>query len=263
VSTILDAQRELESRGAAFPPQPPRHDPNLPWGFIALACVALGAVALGFLWLRTGRQAPEAVATAPASSPSTRAASAPAAPHPDDRAEKQPVGHVMDKPQGRALPKSPGAALGGRDEASAPTTAAAPQVAPLAPRVGHDRPLRRPEKGKPAVASNAPQRVRPDPPPAARVAPVEPPAPPPPAPAPESPSSASSGGEPRVEVKSIAYAKGRSMRAVTLQIDGARPVTLHEGESAGGVEVQLILPETIYLRHGANIYAVGRPLRLQ
>ena len=32
---------------------------------------------------------------------------------------------------------------------------------------------------------------------------------------------------------------------------------LRQGESASGIEVQLILPEAVYVRHGPDVFAVG------
>lgn len=78
------------------------------------------------------------------------------------------------------------------------------------------------------------------------------------APAPGEPASREAAtGEPGLQVKSIAYTSGAADRTVTLEINGTRTVTLHEGESAGGLEVQLILPAAVYLRRGGNVFAVG------
>ena len=62
-----------------------------------------------------------------------------------------------------------------------------------------------------------------------------------------------------VRVMSIAYSPDMSLRAVTLRIGDARPVTLHEGESASGVEVQLILRDAVYIRQGGNVVALRAP----
>lgn len=69
-------------------------------------------------------------------------------------------------------------------------------------------------------------------------------------------SAPRSAGEPRVEVAGIAYSAVAEQRAVTLAVNGARPVTLREGEAAGEVEVQLILPDRVYVRHAGQIFAV-------
>jgi hypothetical protein len=44
---------------------------------------------------------------------------------------------------------------------------------------------------------------------------------------------------------------------VALAIDGAPSVILRQGESAGGVEVQLILPGAVYVRRGPDVFALG------
>jgi hypothetical protein len=64
----------------------------------------------------------------------------------------------------------------------------------------------------------------------------------------------SSGGS-QVEVMSIGYAADVSARTASLRISG-QPVTLHQGDSARGIEVQLILPHSVYLRRGRDIFAV-------
>lgn len=72
--------------------------------------------------------------------------------------------------------------------------------------------------------------------------------------APAAPSSVP--GQPRIQVQSIVYSGEPEKRAVTLRIDG-RAATLREGESANGLEVQLILRDAVYLRHGGNVFAVS------
>ena len=68
--------------------------------------------------------------------------------------------------------------------------------------------------------------------------------------------TAASGEGTSLRLESIAYAKAAGERSVTLAIDGA-PVVLRQGESASGIEVQLILPEAVYLRYGTDVFAVG------
>jgi hypothetical protein len=53
-------------------------------------------------------------------------------------------------------------------------------------------------------------------------------------------------------VASIDYSPEANRRAVTLRLDG-NVITLREGESAGGVEVQLIEAEGVYVRRGAEV----------
>jgi hypothetical protein len=70
-------------------------------------------------------------------------------------------------------------------------------------------------------------------------------------------TTAPAPGEPQVQVKSIVYSSLPAQRTVTLQVEGASARTLHEGESLNGMEVQLIVPDAVYLRHGASVFAVG------
>ena len=60
-----------------------------------------------------------------------------------------------------------------------------------------------------------------------------------------------------VHLESIRYGAGQAERAATLVIDGATPVTLRQGESAGDVEVQLVLPQSVYVRRGGEVFALG------
>jgi hypothetical protein len=63
-------------------------------------------------------------------------------------------------------------------------------------------------------------------------------------------------GEPRVDLASLAYSPMPDQRAVVVRINGAAATRLREGESAGGVEVTLIMRDRVYLRHAGNIFAV-------
>jgi hypothetical protein len=60
-----------------------------------------------------------------------------------------------------------------------------------------------------------------------------------------------------VRLRSIGYVTAPEKRTATLTVDGAPAVTLRQGESAGGIEVQLILRESVYVRHGPDVFAVG------
>lgn len=66
---------------------------------------------------------------------------------------------------------------------------------------------------------------------------------------------ADSGLEHVVRVQGVAYASAPERRTATLAIDGAPEVTLRQGESARGIEVQLILRDQVYLRYGADVFA--------
>lgn len=133
---------------------------------------------------------------------------------------------------------------------TAPTT----RPAPVAPTREVDEPPRgRVERWRPAgpppLASNA---VAPRGTPAAPLAPID-------APVPEYPASPSreSGVPSVVELEGIRHAEAPGQRSVMLAIDGAAPVRLRQGEAAGGIEVQLILPDAVYVRRGGDVFAVG------
>jgi hypothetical protein len=51
---------------------------------------------------------------------------------------------------------------------------------------------------------------------------------------------------------SVHYAESRSQRSATLRIDGS-PVILHEGDTAHGIELQLVTPAGAYVRRGAEV----------
>lgn len=71
------------------------------------------------------------------------------------------------------------------------------------------------------------------------------------------PSRPAAGGP--VVVESVGVGPTGQERTVALAINGAKAVTLRQGESAGGYEVQLILPDAVYLRHGGNVFALDVP----
>ncbi len=63
-------------------------------------------------------------------------------------------------------------------------------------------------------------------------------------------------GDAGIQVQSIRYTPDSTKRTVTLRIGGTAE-TLHEGESARDVEVQLILPDMVYVRQGGNVFAIA------
>ena len=75
-----------------------------------------------------------------------------------------------------------------------------------------------------------------------------------PAAPPEQPAQTSDGSALRVQ--SINYSSVREKRTVTLTVDGSRTVTLRQGESAAGIEVQLILRDAVYVRQGTDVFVV-------
>jgi hypothetical protein len=59
----------------------------------------------------------------------------------------------------------------------------------------------------------------------------------------------------RVQVSAIAYARNAADRAATLHV-GGQVATVHQGEIVNGLQVQLSLPDSVYLRSGGDIFAV-------
>ena len=59
---------------------------------------------------------------------------------------------------------------------------------------------------------------------------------------------------PRVQISFLVYARAPERRMVWLSIDGGSLITLHEGESSGGLEVARILPDRIHLRHNGQVF---------
>jgi hypothetical protein len=68
----------------------------------------------------------------------------------------------------------------------------------------------------------------------------------------DAPRSAPDG---QVAVESIRYAANAHERVATMRIGGRR-VTLRQRESVDGVEVQLIMPNGVYLQRGAEVYLI-------
>jgi hypothetical protein len=66
------------------------------------------------------------------------------------------------------------------------------------------------------------------------------------------PEVASAGQGADIAVRSITYSPDGRRRSATVRVNG-QIATVHEGETVHGVEVQLILPGSIYIRHGADI----------
>jgi hypothetical protein len=59
-----------------------------------------------------------------------------------------------------------------------------------------------------------------------------------------------------VRVLAIAYSPVNARSTVSISLDGGTPVTLRQGENVNGLEVQLITPESVYLRQGGNVFAL-------
>jgi hypothetical protein len=133
---------------------------------------------------------------------------------------------VTPKPE--AVPSAPAAAVAS-PEAGAPPKLAWLETADV-PRA---KVLRGPTAAAPADRASPPA----DEPPAAEREGVTP---------------ATSG---QVAVESIHYAANAQERVATMRIGGRR-VTLRQRESVGGVEVQLIMPNGVYLQRGSEVYLI-------
>ena len=146
-----------------------------------------------------------------------------------------------------------GPALQDRHAAESPggTTPGSDAVPPVAPP---------PQAAEPAAGSAAPPswlgRAEP---PRARIAPGASPSermpstsPAPPAPAQSSGAASPVQDDSIIAVSSISYSPDAGRRSVTMRVGGTL-ATLREGQSAHGVEVQLILPGSVYVRRGAEI----------
>jgi hypothetical protein len=84
-------------------------------------------------------------------------------------------------------------------------------------------------------------------------------------PAPDASASAGVGrtiprppGEPIVRISSLSYSSSPTRRVVSLSVNNSNPISVREGERVGGVEVTLIMPDSIYVKHAGNIFAVSR-----
>jgi hypothetical protein len=134
-----------------------------------------------------------------------------------------------------------------------PPSSAAPSIvvqqpvrpAPPLPRDMEGAPRARVERWKPTAAPPPPSGVAAD---AASTAPQT---------AAMFAGASDTPAESTLRVESIRYTEAPGERSVALAIDGAPSVILRQGESAGGVEVQLILPGAVYVRRGPDVFALG------
>ncbi len=272
MTTILKAVQEIEARaGAAPPPATTSRDERpgtasrvLVRVLLALCVgIAIGAAAVA---VHTSRPAPPAPAPAEPAHEAAHVAAPPAhaaAPHPRDPSSAtiadatrihsgQPARDAVapeEQPWGRVEKKS---AAG-----DAPRAAAVEAPSPHAPaaelqsRPADARGAAMPARRSNARAAEAPSRrsgaaAHDDARANARAA---------------AGAHQSSGWTPagvRVEVTAIDSADNAGGRTATLRI-GDRTVTLRQGESASGLEVQLIRPDAVYLRSGRDIFAVDAP----
>jgi hypothetical protein len=234
VSSILEALKKVEAverRPLDLPssPSPPPRGRRI-GTVLAIAFTAGAGLAL---WLRPAAHAPSTPVTPPTPPPASAPATPPAAhPAPAQVAAPPtpPANHV-------ATPAPPRVVV------------PAPPPAPLAPPVAA-------APAPPAPITEAPKNP-PNPPP--RVA-SQPTAPAPPGAVHASPGetvlSRPPAGAPRVQLSFLVYSQTPERRSVVLAIDGGSLVTLHEGETAVGLEVARILPDRVHLRMGGQVFAV-------
>jgi hypothetical protein len=107
----------------------------------------------------------------------------------------------------------------------------------------------------PGVTPGATTAPAPTPPPRRTAAADATTAPAPPAAAPAdtaaAPAPTGSGGQ--VAVEAISYAAAPGQRVATMRVHGKR-VTLREREAVDGIEVQLIMPNGVYVQRGSEVY---------
>jgi hypothetical protein len=244
VTTILKAVEELERRRAATAPHPEARaieEPRRRWSWLA-ALVTLTSAVAALVFFVSGLYLRQQ--TAETAAPSEQTAVNPQQPAHRPVAQEAPATDELPRPslanQGAAAPRED------VPPATAPLVAAvpvqkiaphpnpqAPQIEALAPTDGaHETSPRRAESRRAAIHRSETQRV-------------------------EVRASAPRGSAPGIQVKSISYSPAPAQRMVTLRIGGAGLVTLHEGDSVSGVEVQLILSDAVYLRRGGSVFAVG------
>jgi hypothetical protein len=228
VSSILDALRQLENAGSQPAPDdmpPMESESRTRWPLLALA----GACVVGIVmtWALWPSPAPIGEPPAPdATLASNAVALPPAAPAP-------PPARVRDAEPPRAEMEA---------------KPAAPMAEPAPPRMAAARP---PVARNPIARAAAPV---PEPDEAAEYEP-----------APEESPTAGIGrniprppGEPLVRVGSITYSSSPTRRVVSLSVNNSQPIYVREGERVGGVEVTLIMPDGVYVKHNGNIFAVSR-----
>jgi hypothetical protein len=219
VSSILDALEKLESRrtpGAT--PEPPRRTRRRLVPLLAGAALAAFATGIAFtaVLLRPAEEEPVVVAPRPA------------APEPPQAAEAAPA--AVTNPPPAAPPRAAEQPWG-------------EVVSPPAPRGFSANPA---PAREPVARSAPPPRERRD---ATELAAAPPPAAPPPV-------AKRPDGAPEVQVSFLVYSSVPTRRTVALKVDGGGLVTLHEGESAGGLSVREILPDGVDLDWQGQTYTV-------
>ncbi len=273
MSSILDALEKVEAaerwKPGTVAPRPERRSKLRLASFVVGVAFAAGA-GVAALVLRSPQRsvAPEPARVAPAA-PAPTVADAPALPAPPAAAEAPPVA-APPPPVAAAEPPIAIAAV-----PPPPPPAAAPAVPAPAAAVSATPPPAAPAVPPPTAAGAAPTpaAVATPAPPPPRVAPSMPDAPRPSEPAAAAPVAPAEGprapvvaaveprndnrpvARPAVRLSFLVYSPSAERRSVVLTMEGTL-VTLHEGESAGNVEVARILPDAVELRYEGRLFTV-------
>ena len=230
MSSILDALEKVEAAERWKPdtvaPRPERRSKLRLASFAVGVAFAAGA-GVAALVLRSPQRsvAPEPARVAPAA-PAPEVADAPALPAPPAAISATPP------PAAPAVP--PPTAAG-----AAPPPAAVATPAPPLPRVAPSTPDA-PRPSEPAAAAPVAPAEEPRAPVVAAVEPR---------------NDNRPVARPAVRLSFLVYSPSAERRSVVLTMEGTL-VTLHEGESAGNVEVARILPDAVELRYEGRLFTV-------
>lgn len=218
MSSILDALRQLESSGAPVPaPATASPERSSRMPIVAGGLAAAFVVGIGLAFvIRHERGGEPKVSTPVAAAPGPKKTPVLTT----SATPVLPVAPALPPPVVHASAEAPWARLSTSDAPSAPSAA---------PAVARERtPAAEVERAvQPAVARSE-DRIT----------------------SPKSPS------EPWVRLASVEYSPSPGRRTVSVVVNGGSPMVLHEGQSANDVQVTLILPDRVYLRHAGQVFAV-------
>lgn len=223
MSSILEALRELEGdRPPAIRRElpPPEKAPGVARRASGAVIPVLGGLAVGVVAFGIYAWGPRVAGEPPEKSPAVRAA-APSASTPV--ADAAPV----VRPNWLDTADAPRAKVG-RTATAAPAAAAAASPTPEHTATA-ERPAADPAPGRPAADDHDEAPVQRS----------------------DSGSAPSSGGQ--VAVEKIAYSENAAERVATIRFKGRR-VTLRQREAIDGIEIQLILPNGVYVQRGTETY---------
>ena len=223
MSSILDALRQLENGGSQPAPDdmpPVESEKSSPWTLLAIAGACVLGIAMG--WAFWPRPTPTAPEPGPDASLASGVDLPPAAPAPPPRVRnaEAPRAEMAGRPAQRMA--------AARKSAARPAPPAATPEAEAAPEEGAaEEAVYAPTDDPSATAGIGRAIPRPR-------------------------------GEPRVRINSLSYSPSPTRRVVSLSVNNSRPVYVREGEKVGGVEVTLIMPDSVYVKHNGNIFSIAR-----